>query len=220
MSIGEGGKINHPLKRLALLCVGLTVMAFGIAFSIKAALGTSPISSAPYVTSMISGMSVGATTIAINFLFVLIQIVILRRRFDWFQLFQLPAVVLFGSMIDVAEYAIQGIAFGNYFQQWALCALGIFFVALGVSIEVEAKLVTTPGEGVVLAICQVTPAKFGNMKVAFDLTLVCVSVVLSLCFLGGLYGVREGTVVAAACVGLIAKQLGKLMKKLDAVLLQ
>ena len=54
------------------------------------------------------------------------------------------------------------------------------------------------------------------MKVVFDLTLVCISVILSLLFLGRLDGVREGTVAAAIFVGLIAKLAGKLMKKIEA----
>lgn len=54
--------VNHPFKRLLFLCLGLIIMAFGVAFSIQAALGTSPISSVPYVTSAISGLSVGTTT--------------------------------------------------------------------------------------------------------------------------------------------------------------
>lgn len=58
-------KTNHLIIRSLLLCMGLIVMAFGVAFSIKAGLGTSPISSVPYVTSEISGLSVGCTTIII-----------------------------------------------------------------------------------------------------------------------------------------------------------
>ena len=59
-------------KRIVLLCLGLLVMAFGVAFSIKAALGTSPISSVPYVTGAISGLSVGTTTIIMNTLMTVI----------------------------------------------------------------------------------------------------------------------------------------------------
>ena len=205
MSEWKQHKINHPIKRLILLCIGLSVMAFGVAFSIKAALGTSPISSVPYVTSAISGLSVGTTTIIMNSFLVLIQIPILRKQYDWFQLFQFLAVILFGVMIDVAELVIQGISFSNYFEQWILCAIGIFLVAMGVSMEVSANLVTMAGEGVVLAICKVAPIKFSNMKVVFDVTLVCISILLSFLFLGHLDGVREGTVAAAIFVGLITK---------------
>ena len=91
-------------------------------------------------------------------------------------------------------------------------------VALGVSVEVMANLVTAAGEGIVLAICQVAPVKFSNMKVAFDVTLVCISIALSFIFLGHLDGVREGT-IAAVFVGLITKQTNKLMKKVEAVAL-
>lgn len=217
MSVKTARRIDHPIKRLVLLCVGLSIMAFGVAFSIKAQLGTSPISSVPYVTSAISGLSVGTTTIIMNFMFVAIQIAILRKKYDWFQLLQLPAAIVFGVMIDVAEYIISPITLSNYFQQWLICAAGIVLVALGVSAEVAAKFVTTAGEGVVLAICQVAPIKFGNMKVVFDVTLVCISVVLSLVFLGKLDGVREGTAAAAVFVGLLTKVFNKLIKKTNLV---
>lgn len=207
--------LKHIPARCLCLAVGLAVMAFGVAFSIAGALGTSPISSVPYVTSCISGLSVGTTTIIMNCIFVLIQIVILRRRYQWFQLLQIPAAILFGLMIDVGEWVLRGISWSNYLQQWVLCAIGITLVALGVSIEVMAKLITTAGEGIVLAICQVTPLKFGNVKVAFDVTLVCISIVTGLLCLGRLEGVREGTVAAAICVGLLTKQFKKPVGKFE-----
>ena len=211
--------IDRPVRRVLLLCGGLCVMAFGVAFSIKAELGTSPISSVPFATAAISGLSVGTTTIIMNFLFVLIQIGILRRRYDWFQLLQFPAAIVFGLTIDAAEAALAGVTAGNYLVQWLLCAAGIFLIAFGISMEVTAGLVTTAGEGIVLAICRVAPVKFSNMKVAFDVTLVCLAVVLSLLYLGHPEGVREGTLAAAVCVGLVARQTNKIMKKAEAVIL-
>ena len=90
-----------------------------------------------------------------------------------------------------------------------ICLIGIFLVAVGVSLEVKANVVVLAGEGVVLAICRVLPVKFGYMKVGFDVTLVVTACVLSIVFTGQLQGVREGTVAAALLVGLIAKRLGK-----------
>ena len=54
------------VKRYLLLCVGLTIMAFGVAFSIKAGLGTSPISSLPYVISLLTPLTVGTAPIAMH----------------------------------------------------------------------------------------------------------------------------------------------------------
>ena len=79
--------------------------------------------------------------------------------------------------------------------------------------EVRSKVITLAGEGLVLAICQVRPIKFGNMKVIFDVTLVVCSCILGLLFAGGIKGVREGT-VAAVCVGLITKLINHICAKL------
>ena len=212
-------RINHPILRFVFLCLGLTIMAFGVAFSIKADLGISPISTVQYVTSLISGLSVGTTTIIMNFLFVVIQILILRRQYDWFQLLQFPAAIVFGTMIDVAEYLMKDLTVSNYGEEWLFCILGILLIAFGISVEVMANLVTTAGEGIVLAICKVAPVKFGNMKMGFDITLVCISVVLSLIFLGGIEGVREGTLAAMIFVGQVTKVTNKMMKRVGDVVL-
>ena len=74
----------------------------------------------------------------------------------------------------------------------------IVLVALGVSVEVTADLVTTPGEGLVMAICTVRPdLKFGNVKVAVDCSLVAVAVGLALGLLGRLVRGRGATRAAA-----------------------
>ena len=188
-------------------------MAFGVAFSIKASLRTSPISSVPYVVSLFAPLTVGTATIIMHCVFILLQILILRKKYHPIQLMQLPVAFFFGYLTDFGVWAVQGITCDHYLQQWLVCLIGIFLVAVGVSLEVKAGVVVLAGEGVVLAICKVLPVKFGYMKVGFDVTLVAVACVLSFVFTGRLQGVREGTVAAALLVGLIAKQLGKMLSK-------
>ena len=204
----------YILKRYLLLLVGLSIMAFGVAFSIKASLGTSPISSVPYVTSLFTPLTVGTATITMHCVFILLQILILRKDYHPIQLMQLPVAFFFGYLTDFGVWAVQGITCNTYWQQWIVCIIGILLVAVGVSFEVKAGVVVLAGEGVVLAICRVLPkVKFGYMKVGFDVTLVVIACILSIVFTGRLQGVREGTVAAALLVGLIAKQLGKLLAR-------
>ena len=204
----------YILKRYLLLLVGLSIMAFGVAFSIKASLGTSPISSVPYVVSLFTPLTVGTATITMHCVFILLQILILRKNYHPIQLMQLPVAFFFGYLTDFGVWAVQGITCNTYWQQWIVCLIGILLVAVGVSFEVKAGVVVLAGEGVVLAICKVLPkVKFGYMKVGFDVTLVVIACILSIVFIGRLQGVREGTVAAALLVGLIAKQLGKLLAR-------
>ena len=203
------------VKRYLVLFAGLWIMAFGVAFSIKANLGTSPISSVPYVVSLFAPLTVGNATILMHCVFILIQILLLRRKYERIQLMQLPVAFLFGYLTDFGVWALEKVVCRTYWQQWLACLAGVILVAVGVSLEVKADVVVLAGEGVVLAICKVLPVKFGFMKVGFDVTLVIIACLLSLSILGTLQGVREGTVAAAIFVGLLAKRFGKWMKGWD-----
>lgn len=84
-------------------------------------------------------------------------------------------------------------------------------MAVGVSFEVTAGVVTLPGEGLALALCKLIPIKFGYVKVMVDVSLVVIAAALSFAFLHRLQGVREGTVAAAVFVGLIARGLNRFL---------
>ena len=77
---------QETVRRYGLLGLGLLITAFGIAFSIQAGLGTSPISSLPYVVSLLTPLSVGTATICLHGVLILLQLLILRRRYDPVQL--------------------------------------------------------------------------------------------------------------------------------------
>ena len=120
------------VRRWLFLAVSLLIMALGVACSIQASLGTSPISSLPYVLSQIAPLSVGVTTILMNAVLVLIQIFILRRRYDPVQLLQLPVAVVFGCLTDLALWVVSFLQPAAYWQQWLLCLVGIALVGVGV----------------------------------------------------------------------------------------
>ena len=209
----KGIGVNHLPQRFAFFALGVVINSFGVALITKGALGTSAISSVPYVVSLFAPLTVGTATIVMHCVFILLQILILRRQYHPIQLMQLPVAVFFGYLTDFGVWAVRGIRCDTYWQQWIVCLIGILLVAAGVSLEVKAGVVVLAGEGVVLAICKVLPVKFGYMKVGFDVTLVVTACILSLVFTGRLQGVREGTVAAALMVGLIAKQFGKVLAK-------
>jgi uncharacterized protein len=197
------------LKRFIVLVIGLMIMALGVSFSLKASLGTSPISSVAYVISLFCPLSVGTATICLHCIFIALQILILRKNYKLVQLLQLPMAFIFGYLTDFSIWVIKGINYSSYWQQWILCIVGILLVAIGVSLEVYANIVPLAGEGLILAICKVTPIKFAYMKVIFDVSLVVIACILSFIFMNDIYGVREGTVAAAIFVGLVVKQINK-----------
>ena len=79
--------------------------------------------------------------------------------------------------------------------------LGCAVLGFGISVEVAPDVLRVPGEGLVGALAQVTKIRFGSVKVAFDVTLVAISLTLSLIFFHGLNGLGLGTVISALIVG-------------------
>lgn len=110
---GPGGSPGRPrrrgpreyLIRYAVFGLGLLCVAFGVAFSIRAALGTTTISAPPYVVSLIAPITVGWATIILHVLMITAQIVILGRRYQPIQLLQLPVGIVFGRVKIVNDVA-------------------------------------------------------------------------------------------------------------------
>lgn len=196
---------SEQIKRYLFFVFGLLVMAFGVAFSVKANLGTSPISSLPYALSVVFPLTIGQFTILMHIVFILLQIALLRKNFDWIQLMQLPAAILFGLFTDFAMKMLVWVSPTGYLEQWLFVLLSCIIVAFGVSIEVVANVVMLAGEGMVKAIAQVSGKEFGKMKIVFDSSLVLIAVIFSLLSVHQILGVREGTLAAALFVGYLSK---------------
>lgn len=82
--------------------LGILINSFGIVFITKASLGTSPISSVPYVLSFRFPLSFGAFTFLLNMLFILGEVILLRRQFRPYQYLQIVVNMIFSSFIDIS----------------------------------------------------------------------------------------------------------------------
>ena len=89
------------VKRYVVFLIGLFVNSLGVSVITKAALGTSPISSIPYVLSLNYPFSLGEFTVVFSFLLIFLQLLILRKRFRAEHVLQLPISFLFGLFIDL-----------------------------------------------------------------------------------------------------------------------
>ena len=92
------------VKRGIIYCLGLFIMAIGVVFSVKSALGVSPVTCLANVTSQITGLEMGVCTTATYCLYILVEVVILRRDFKPHMLLQLVASFFFGTLVTLATH--------------------------------------------------------------------------------------------------------------------
>lgn len=196
---------KYVSRRYILFAVSLFVNAMGIAFITKALLGTSPITSVTYVLSMFTPLTIGQWTIVLNLLFVLFELPFMTRKElkDDLRMFllQIPISLCFGTFIDLSMNMLYWLEPVKYIDQIIYLLVGCVILAAGITLEVKANVAMMAGEYFVRVISQRFHGEFGYVKLCFDIILVCIACLFSICFMSGIYGVREGTVAAALLVG-------------------
>ncbi|MBS7007486.1 YczE/YyaS/YitT family protein [Anaerostipes sp.] len=210
----------EKLKRYVLFLVGLFISSFGVSLITKADLGTSPISSIPYVMSLGCRFTLGQFTIIFSLFLIILQVIILRSRFKKEDLLQIPVSVLFGYFIDCTMVMIRDFQPETYAVKLLSLLAGCLILGFGVYVEVLANVVMLPGESFVRAVSSTWNTDFGATKVCFDASMTVFAGLMSFVLFHTLNGVREGTIVAALIVGIIAKFFGRILKFIEPILFQ
>ena len=201
----------NKLKRYIIFLVGLFVNSLGVSLITKANLGTSPISSIPYVLSLNFPLTLGNFTIIFSILLIILQLFILRKNFKLEHLLQIPISILFGYFIDLTMLLFSFVNPTAYIAKLIYLLIGCVILGFGVYMEVLADVAMLPGESFVRAIVQTWHREFGSTKVCFDVSMAVIAAALSFILAHRLDGVREGTVIAALLVGFLARQFGRLL---------
>jgi uncharacterized membrane protein YczE len=202
------------IKRVVVYCLGLFMMALGVAFSVKSNLGVSPVNSIPYVVSLITGVDQGLCVTVIFCGFIFLQFLILLKKFKIRSLLQIIASSIFGYFVTAANRLTVVVPpCANYPMRLVYLFISIVLVAIGVALYLKPNLISLPGEGVMQALVDRFGIRFPNAKTGFDTTMVIVAAALSLIAFHRLNGVREGTIIAAVGVGQMMKIWNKLFDR-------
>lgn len=194
-------------RRYLFFLAGLFINSFGVSFITKAALGTSPISSVPYTLSLGFAPTLGMFTLYMSIVLILVQMILLRRDFPRQYLLQIPVSFLFSWFIDMTMKLLGFLTPDVYAAKVVCLLLGCGILGFGVFMEMAAGMVMLPGECFVNAISRTFHTDFGRTKVAFDTSITVAAAIIGLILYRELAGVREGTIVAAVLVGMIARRL-------------
>lgn len=208
-------KIISFLWQHLLLLLSLNLMTLGVALCVRSNLGSSVISSLPYVLSLAGNArlapewTIGTYTILMNFIFVVCQFLILRKNFEPLQLFQLIVGFFFGWLIDLNMWLTRSLVCDTLvlqaLTQWAGCTV----MGIGIAFEIKCGSVTMPGEGISIAVSQATGLPFPKAKIRIDTTLVLLAITASFLFFGEWIwsAVGIGTLFAMIYVGLVVKYI-------------
>ena len=140
--------VKKLLPRYGIFIVGLFITSMGVAFSTKAGLGTSPVSSVPYSVSLVSSLlSFGGWLNLLSLLQIVVQVLVMRFKCNYFQIaVQTVLAFVYGYLTNLSCFLIRSVEPGNYIGQFALMLVGCFLCALGIWVQVKGGVAMLPGE--------------------------------------------------------------------------
>ncbi|WP_286171690.1 YczE/YyaS/YitT family protein [Gracilibacillus phocaeensis] len=205
----------HLIQSYGLFLLSLFNMGLGISLVTLAHLGTTPITSPPYVLSLYLPISFGMLTMLFNLLFVFVEILLLGKDFPKKQYLQFIVGPVLGLAIDFWSYLIRFFPQTDYWLQLSMVIVGCVIITHSTILQIKAQVINNPAEGIVKAISSKVTKEFGEVKLYFDVGLVVMAVVISILAFGTVQGIREGTIISALMIGPLIKicQKQQIMKR-------
>lgn len=193
---------SQKFRRLCMLLIGIFFMGTGIALIIKSKTGTSPMSSLTNVmTQIFPVLTLGMYTFLLNVLFFIGEFIVDRKSFTASKFLQLIPTFFLSVAVDLNMFMFRNIMPGMYLSKLAVLLIGCIFFGLSIAFMVSADVILMPGEAFIKIISVKYKKEYGNVKTAVDVSLVVLAVIVSLLCLNTIYGVREGTLIAAFTIG-------------------
>lgn len=225
--MGKKERIISFVWQHILLLISLFIMTIGVAVCVRSMLGSSVISTLPYVFETagkqipgIPRLTIGQYTYVMNAVLVAGQIAVLCRKFEPVQLFQLLVGFVFGSLIDVNMWLTAWLVPAALWTKAIAQVIGCTILGVGIALEVRCGSVTMPGEGFPVAISNVTGVPFHKVKICVDISLVTLAVVFCYVFFGIWlwYIVGIGTLFAMVYVGMVVRAVSTRLSWFDRLL--
>jgi uncharacterized membrane protein YczE len=182
-------------KRIGIYLLGLLILGCGIDFNTKTQLGVSPIISVAYNIAYLTHIPIGVMTFIYYVLLVIIQWILLGKKFDYFQFLQIPASLVTSFFIQLFDGVIL------VASRLMMLILAIVITGIGASLTVGMKIVPNPADGLASVVGEKCHKGFGFGKNFFDGISIVISLIIGFVFTGGILGIGLGTVISMIFTG-------------------
>lgn len=192
-------------RRYLTFTLSLLIIALGISIITRSDLGTSPITSVPYVASLNTSISLGTYFFLFTIVLICLQMLflgkkgIMERKLEL--IMQFPVAFVLSAFTDLAMWLTDFWIPDAYYVKIISLVIGCFVLALGICMEVIADVTMISAEYTIQFATLRFKKEFGTIKVCFDITLVLIAGIGSWLMSGQIDGVREGTIIAALVTG-------------------
>ncbi|SHE87377.1 Uncharacterized membrane protein YczE [Seinonella peptonophila] len=215
--IAEMQSNSSLTKRWIMYLVGIYILTLGVSLSIRAGIGISPQSGLTRTMTVIfPQLSQGTYNFILELIMLLLTFLVLPKAFKLTNFASLIPAFALALFLDLNLSITNFIQLDVYYAKVILLIIADAALAFGLFLMIRANLVLMPIDMFVDTVFKRTKKKWGNIKTAFDCSLLIISACIGLIFLSKIMFIREGTILNAILVGQYIKLYTFLYKKAKA----
>lgn len=188
---------QHKFYTEAAYGLGLFLLALATALSKAANLGMSMIAAPSYLLHLrIPGLSFGIADYLVQILALAVLLLTIRKvKFSYLLTF--ATALLYGFMLNGVTALVDLIDNSSLLSRILLYSSGIVICSASIALLFKSYIPPAAHELFVKGLCAHFSLPLGRVKIAYDCTLLGLSIVMSLLFFARLEGIGIGTVVCA-----------------------
>lgn len=198
-------------QRWIMFAIGMYLFGAGIAITIKAAIGVTPLSGVTTILNKIfPAISIGTFSFGVNASFLLCQYLFEPKSFKTKNFMQIIPVFLTSVFIDLNMWIFSFINPQSYVSALITLLVGCVVQGVCFALLVRAGIILMPIETFISLLARRFNKSWGICKIWMDVSMVILTIIISLIAYRRIEVIREGTLISALLVGRITQftQLG------------
>lgn len=204
--------MKKMILSLLFISINIVITGIGASLGIKAAVGVGAWDALSQSLSTVIGMKIGTFSMLLNISCVVLQLLMLGKRFKPIALLQVFVAILLGYVVNFMYYTIYAnIIIDNYFVNLILFVLSIFIIVIGVANIMAMNFISFPLEGACLVISDRFKLNFGKVRQGADILSIIIALVVAISFRDTIT-VREGTVIGMLLFGPLLDRIMRFVK--------
>ena len=198
--------MNKIVKQIIFMAIGVIITGIGASLSVKAAVGIGAWDALSLSVSSVIGMKIGTFSMIMNISCVVVQLVMLGKKFKPLMFLQVFVAVLLGYVVNFMLYdVLSGIVITHYYLNMILYLFGLLVIIFGVANVMTINFISFPLEGACTVIADRYHLNFVKVRQWADILSVLIAIAVALIFKNDLT-VREGTIIGMFIFGPLLHQ--------------
>lgn len=204
--------MKKMILSLLFISINIVITGIGASLSIKAAVGVGAWDALSLSVSTVIGMKIGTFSMILNISCVVLQLLMLGKRFKPIALLQVFVAILLGYVVNFMYYTVfANVVIDSYFVNLTLFVISIVVIVIGVANIMAMNFISFPLEGACLVISDRFNLNFGKVRQGVDILSIIIALGVALGFQNAIT-VREGTVIGMLMFGPLLDRIMRFVK--------